>query len=69
MMLSIVKDLIYDDIEFTQMECSDWIWYNVEQKIVLINSNHPSAIKSDESKYNWMMEAFQTFLNNNIFPI
>ncbi len=69
MMLSIVKDLIYDDIEFTQMECSDWIWYNVEQKIVLINSNHPSAIKSDESKYNWIMEAFQTFLNNNIFPI
>lgn len=68
-MLSIIRKVVYNDIEFTQMDGSDWIWYNIERKIVLINSYHPSATKPDINKYNMMMEHFQVFLKKNIFSL
>lgn len=65
----IVNHLIYNDIEFTKMEDSDWIWYSVERKMVLINSYHPSSRVSDEKKYDTLIKHFQKFLKLNLFEL
>ncbi len=59
----------FNDIKFTQMEGSNWIWYSKEEKIVLINSYHPVAPKTNHEKYDVMLEHFQRFLKLNIFDI
>lgn len=53
---------IYDDIKFTKMDDSNWIHYSVEKQMVLIDSYHPGAFKSNEEKYDTLIEHFQKFL-------
>ena len=65
----IANNLIYADIEFTKMDGSNWIWYSIEKKMVLINSYHPVAHRSNESKYNTLIEHFQRFLKLNLFEL
>lgn len=60
---------IYSDAIFTQMENSNWIWYSTEKKIVLIDSYHPGAYKSNEEKYDTLVKHFQNFLKLNLFDL
>ncbi|MFR9606128.1 MAG: hypothetical protein SNI42_03900 [Rikenellaceae bacterium] len=69
LMQHIMTSLIFSDIKFTQMEDSNWIWYSKERKMVLINSYHPVATKTNHEKYDVMLEHFQRFLKLNIFDI
>ncbi|HEY3369988.1 MAG TPA: hypothetical protein VGK10_04015 [Prolixibacteraceae bacterium] len=67
-MAKIVKR-IYNDIEFTLMENSDWIWYSIEKQMILIDSYHPCAFKSNDAKYNKLIEHFQKFLELKVFDL
>jgi len=60
---------IYSDITFTKMENSNWIWYSVEKQLVLIDSYHPGAFKSNEEKYDTLIEHFQMFLGIGVFDL
>lgn len=62
LLLRIVKDLIYPDVKFTQMENSNWIWYSVEKNIVLINSFHPVSRETNDNKFNTLVDHYQSFL-------
>lgn len=68
-MINIVKDSIYSDINFTPLLNSDWIWYSAEKKIILFDSFHPCAIKSNHAKYDVLIEHFQLFLKSNLFEL
>ena len=67
-MADIFKGL-YNDIKFTKMENSNWIWYSTEMKIVLIDSYHPGARETNEEKYDTLIEHFQKFLKLNLFDL
>lgn len=69
LMQYIVTHQIYPDIEFAKMDNSNWIWYSIEKKMVLINSYHPVSRKSDEEKYDTLMENFRRFLELNLFEL
>jgi len=58
--IKIVKNTIYPELEFEKR--NNWIHYNFEKKIILIDSYHPSARISYERSYNGMMEAFKDFI-------
>lgn len=58
---------IYNDITFTPMKNSDWIWYSVEKQLVIIDSYHPCAYKSNEAKYDTLVKHFQRFLGLGLF--
>jgi hypothetical protein len=67
-MVKIAKDLYSDVNDFVKMENSNWIWYSVEKKLVLIDSYHPSAPGiTYEEKYDTLIEQFQQFLRLNPF--
>lgn len=68
-MINIVKNNIYGDIQFTPLMNSDWIWYSAEKKIILFDSFHPGAIKSNHAKYDVLIEHFQLFLKSNLFDL
>ena len=51
---NVATDIIYKDLRFAQK--NSWVYYNVENNIILINSFHPTARKSNEEMYVWMME-------------
>ena len=70
-MADIAKELFkkYSDIQFIKMEDSNWIWYSPEKKIILIDSYHPGAFKSNEEKYDTLIEHFQMFLKLNLFDL
>jgi len=57
--LKIARKIIYPDVEFT--EINNWIYFNSEKNIVLIESNHPSRSPYKDN-YEGMMEAFKEHL-------
>ncbi len=65
----IANHIIYNDIEFTKMEGSNWIWYSVEKQMVLINSYHPTSRTSYEDKYHGLIQEFKSFLKLNLFAL
>ncbi|OQA84751.1 MAG: hypothetical protein BWY27_01438 [Bacteroidetes bacterium ADurb.Bin234] len=69
-MADIAKALYGDVIDFVKMEGSNWIWYSVEKKLILIDSYHPSAPGiTNEEKYDTLIEHFQKFLRLNKFDL
>ncbi len=51
---NVATDIIYKELMFTQK--NSWVYYNNENNLILINSFHPTARKSNEEMYVWMME-------------
>lgn len=51
---NVATDIIYPELTFS--EKNSWIYYNKENNIILISSFHPTARKSNEEMYVWMME-------------
>ena len=51
---NVARDIIYKKLTFTQK--NSWVYYNNENNLILINSFHPTARKSHEEMYVWMME-------------
>ena len=51
---NVATDIVYKEFTFTQK--NSWVYYNKENNIVLINSFHPTARKSNIEMYEWMME-------------
>ncbi len=70
-MAEIAKEIYerYSTIKFIKMENSNWIWYSTEKKILLIDSYHPGAYKTNEEKYDTLIEHFQSFLKLNQFDL
>lgn len=66
-MAKIAKQIYSDITDFVKMDDSNWIYYSVEKKLVLIDSFHPSAFGTNEEKYNTLIEHFQKFLRLNKF--
>ena len=61
--LRIAKEIIYPDLVFKKT--NDWIYYNKEKDIVLIDSYHPSAMIPYENTYNGMMEGYKELIIKN----
>lgn len=55
------RDLVYKDITFN--EINDWVYYSQSHNLLLINSYHPAAHKSNEVMYVGMMEALVGNIN------
>lgn len=70
-MVDIVKELFkkHGDIRFVKMDNSNWIWYSVENRILLIDSYHPGAFVTNVEKYDTLLEHFQEFLKINTFDL
>ena len=51
---NVATDIIYPELTFYQK--NSWVYYNKENNLILINSFHPTARKSNEEIYGWMME-------------
>lgn len=51
-------DSIYKDLHFEQLGAGGWVHYCKSKNIFLINSFHPTAKKSNEVMYDWMMKDF-----------
>lgn len=68
-MATIAKELYNGVTDFVKMKDSNWIWYSVEKKLVLIDSYHPGAYKENEEKYDTLIEHFQKFLRLNKFDL
>ena len=51
---NVATDIIYKELTFTQK--NSWVYYNQENNLILINSFHPTARKSNVEMYEWMME-------------
>lgn len=62
-MISIAREFIYPDIGFTQINAR--CYFNEEEHILLIDSYHPTAIKSDD-EIMAMAEAFKDALEKGI---
>jgi len=69
-MANIAKELYSGVTDFVKMEDSNWIWYSVEKKLILIDSYHPSAPGiTNEEKYDTLIEHFQKFLRLKKFDL
>lgn len=64
--LNIAKE-IYNNSEFIKYKNENWIYYSPNDKLILINSYHPSApFISDKCKYYELIEKFKDVLSENI---
>lgn len=61
--LRIAKEIIFSDLVFEKT--NNWIHYNKEKDIVLIDSCHPTARVSYEDNYNGMMEGYKELIMKN----
>ena len=68
-MAEIAKEIYSDVNDFIKMDDSNWIWYSVEKKLILIDSYHPGAYKENEEKYDTLIEHFQKFLRLDKFDL
>lgn len=59
----------YAGTDFIKMDNSNWIWYSIEKKLVIIDSYHPCAYLSNEEKYNTLILEFQKFLILKLFDL
>mgnify|MGYP001385517229 CR=1 FL=1 len=57
--LEIVKKIIFPNLNFTKFD--NWIYYNDEKNIILIDSYHPANRYSYEDVYEEMMKSLQQF--------
>lgn len=62
--LKIARELIYPDLIFEKFDNNNWIYYNIENDIILIDSYHPSAMISYESVYSGMMKSYSEFIKS-----
>lgn len=58
--LKIAMEMIYPDLEFQKI--NNWIYYNHEADIVLVDSYHPSAMITYEEMYLGMMNSYKDFI-------
>lgn len=65
--MAAIAKKIYVDTHFSQM--SNWVWYSIENKLIIIDSYHPCARLSNEEKYNTLILEFQKFLKLNLFDL
>lgn len=61
--MTIALEYIFDDIKDNFKKINDWCHFSLEDNILLIDSFHPSAIKSFEEKTLFMAEAVKEFLS------
>lgn len=66
-MLSIALDCIYTEEKDKFMKVNNWCYYNAEDKILLIDSYHPSALGKNQDKVNPLLSGFFDFLVKNDF--
>lgn len=64
-MLSIAIDCIYTAEKDKFRKVNNWCYYNDEDKILLIDSFHPSAIGKNEDKVNPLLSNFYDFIVKN----
>lgn len=61
--ITIALEYIFDDIRDNFRKINDWCYFSGKDNILLIDSFHPSAIKTFEEKTLYMAEAFKDFLS------
>ena len=61
--MTIALEYIFDDIKDNFKNINDWCYFSSEDNILLIDSFHPSAIKTFDEKTLFMAEAVKEFLS------
>ena len=64
----IVMDEIYDDVKFEQIDDIGYIFYNKEEKLLLIAGHHPTARIGNRDMYENVVKPYAEFLKDYIFP-
>lgn len=60
--LEIVQKIIFPNLNFIKFD--NWVYYNEEKKIILIDSYHPSGRHSYQGVYEDMMKSLQHFFRD-----